>query len=206
MLKTNVFILIILITIPSCFAKDSKMEDAKKPIIQIILGSTRQGRTSEKVYNALKGLIDKRTDVVLEKIDLKDFNLPFLDDAVSPSSRKEITDPIIQKWSDKIKQADAYIILVPEYNSGYPGVLKNALDLLYKEWNNKPVAFIGFSGGPDGAANAIAQLRQVARAFKMTPVEAEIKIPTSWKAFDEQGNLINNVEADFNKIIDQLKR
>lgn len=173
--------------------------------LKIILGSTRQGRTSDKIAQELKLMADKRSDITTEILDLKDFNLPFFNEEVPPARRETIADPIIQKWSDAISAGDAFIIVVPEYNYGYPGVLKNALDSLYTEWNDKSVAFVGYSGGPAGGANAIAQLRQVAQGFKMIPVEAEIMIPSAWKAFDTKGKLVNqHVEDELNAMIDQL--
>lgn len=180
---------------------------AKKLVIQIILGSTRQKRTSDRIAAAVKDMADthKGADIEFEIVDLKDYNLPFLNDEISPSSRENITDPLIQKWSDKIKQADAFIIVVPEYNSGYPGVLKNALDSLYKEWNNKPVAFIGYSGGPSGGSSAVSQLRSVANALKMVPVSCSINIPHAWKAFDTKGNLTHkNIKQELHTMIDQI--
>jgi len=178
----------------------------KKTNIKIILGSTRKGRTSDKIGAALKAISDKRKDVTTEILDLNDYNLPFLNDEVPPAMRATISDPATKKWSDKINEGDAFIIVVPEYNAGYPGVLKNALDSLYKEWNNKPVAFVGFSGGPSGGASAIAQLQQVARALQMKPVANDIKVPTAWKVFDEKRNLTNpTIASELNAIIDQLK-
>jgi NAD(P)H-dependent FMN reductase len=135
-----------------------------KKNIKIILGSTREGRSSEKIGKALLQMVSKRTDIDIQLLDLKDYGLPFLNDSVAPMMRKgEITDLVLKKWSDSVSAADAFIIVVPEYNAGYPGVLKNALDLLYKEWNNKPVAFVGYSGGPSGGANVIFQLKQVVK-------------------------------------------
>jgi len=182
-----------------------KMKPINKPLIQIILGSTRQGRTSEKIYKALTNAIEKRTDVFIEKIDLRDFDLPFLYSPVAPKMQDRIYDPKIKRWSDTISKADAYIIIVPEYNSGYPGVLKNALDLLYKEWNGKKISFIAYSGGKTGGSSTINQIREVSKAFKMIPLDIDIKIPEEWNAFDEKGNFIDNtIELNFNKIIDNL--
>lgn len=175
--------------------------------LYIIVGSVRPTGTADKIANNIKQTLDKRADVQAEIVFVGDYALPFYTDIVAPVERKdEITDPVLKKWSDKIKQADAYILLAPEYNVGYPASLKNALDSLYKEWNNKPVAFVGYSGGPSGGTSTLAQLRQVAQAFKMIPVAAEVKIPYSWKAFNEQGDLVNlgAVEVELNTVVDQL--
>lgn len=163
--------------------------------VKIILGSTRQGRSSDKIAQYLDQLLAKRTDINTEIIDLRDYNLNFLSDEISPASRKTITDSLVQRWSDTITDADAFIIVVPEYNAGYPGVLKNALDILYKEWNGKPVGFVGYSGGPSGGISAISQLRAVTIALKMVPVDCQIHIPTVWKAFDNTGHCTDQTIA-----------
>ena len=212
-LKLIVTVLVMTIFGEGCTAKKkhheavqtSKDAQSKKTTVQIIVGSTRQGRMSDKIAHALKDMVKDRSDITTEVVDLRTYHLPFLNDEIAPASRKVITDPVIATWSQKISEADAYIIVVPEYNAGYPGVLKNALDSLYKEWNNKPVALVGYSGGPSGGASALAQLRTVTQAFKMIPVSQDIKIPFSWKAFDEDGNLVDkNIPAVLNTVIDQI--
>ncbi|MGC2310123.1 MAG: NADPH-dependent FMN reductase [Candidatus Babeliaceae bacterium] len=202
----NILIFALLLGVPLSWSLIGSVKQAdNKKIIKIILGSTRQGRMSDKIGAALQKMASKRTDVRVEIADLRDYNLPFLNDAISPIYRKEITDPVIQKWSDTIQKADAFIIVVPEYNAGYPGVLKNALDLLYEEWNKKPVAFVGYSGGKNGGANAVAQLRHVVKELKMIPVSAELLIPSSWGAFDSKGQLQDvKIEKALNTMIDQL--
>jgi NAD(P)H-dependent FMN reductase len=189
-----------------CTAKNQV--DGEKMLVQIIMGSTRQGRSSDKIAHAIKTMIDARGDVKTELVDLRDYPLPFLYEEVAPSRRTVITDSAIQKWSDKIKQGDAYIIVAPEYNAGYPGVLKNALDMLYKEWENKPVGLVGYSGGPSGAAAMLVQLRVVAQELGMVPVQAEVRIPTSWKAFNAKGQLVDakHIESDVKALVDQIVR
>ena len=75
-------------------------------------------------------------------------------------SKGKYSNEVAAKWAQKIGEADAYIIATPEYNHGYPAVLKNALDYVYGEWNNKPVAFLSW-GGVSGGTRAVQQLRQV---------------------------------------------
>jgi NAD(P)H-dependent FMN reductase len=192
----------------AAFISTTQMQAINNPsekTILIILGSTRLERSSEKIVRALQASLTPKSNFIVKVADLRDFQLPFLADAVAPASRKEITDPQVKKWSDKILQADAFIFVVPEYNGGYPGVLKNALDSLYKEWNNKPVGFVGYSGGPSGGKSAIAQLKSVAQALQMVPVECDIFIPTSWKALTKQGKLENkNIEQEFAQLVNQI--
>jgi NAD(P)H-dependent FMN reductase len=183
----------------------SIQDQSKKLSLQIILGSTRQGRMSEKVCSQLKSVIDSCANVVAEVVDLRDYHLPFLEEAGFPSEREEITDPLIKRWSDKVKQGDAFIIIVPVYNGGYPGILKNALDLLFKEWKDKPVAFIGYSGGSSGGAQVISQLQEVAKNLQMKPIASSIKIPFIYKAFDKNGQLIDkNFQHDVIAIVNNL--
>ncbi len=184
--------------------EDMKL-NMKKPNIQIILGSTRKGRMSEHIGAALKQIVNKRQDVVTEVVDLRDYPLNFLDDAIAPAQRKEILDPLVKKWSNKVSEADAFVIVCPVYNAGYPGVLKNALDVLYKEWDSKPVGFVTYSGGLSGGKTVAKQLREVSLALKMLPVDLEINIPQSYQVLDELGNFKNkNIEHEFNNIIDQI--
>lgn len=195
------FCVLVLITESGC---ESAKSSPKKFNIQIILGSTRPERLSDKLAKSLKAMVN-RTDVSIEIVDLRDYNLPFLNTAIAPASITEISDPFVKKWSDKIKQANAFIIVTPEYNSGYPGVLKNAFDSIYKEWNNKPVAIVSYSGGPSGGTSVTNQLITVTKALQMIPVSKNINIPNSWKAFDENGNLVDNtLSKKFNDIIDLL--
>lgn len=189
-----------------CSHADIPKENKSSTIVlKIILGSTRQGRLSEKLGAAFKAIADKHTNLRVEIIDLQEYNLPFFNDETAPIMRTEIKDPVIQKWSDAIKEADAFIILVPEYNSGYPGVLKNALDSLYKEWNNKPVGFVGYSGGPAGGRSALTQLQQVTSALKMVPLATAITIPASYTLLSAQGvTLPPALEEQFSRMLDEI--
>jgi NAD(P)H-dependent FMN reductase len=162
--------------------------------IQVILGSAREERNGIKVFEWVKKLLSKHKEAEFEFIDLLEWNLPFYNDATSPLYAKSYDDPLITKWSKKIASADGYIIVTPEYNHGYPAVLKNALDHLYHEWVNKPVAFIGY-GGSSGGSRAIEQLRQVVNELQMAPIRESILITAIWGAFDEKGDLKDSSHA-----------
>lgn len=161
--------------------------------IQIIMGSTRQGRFVEKpakwIYEAAK----KKEGIEVELIDLRDWPLPFFDEAVSPSMNKgNYTNELAAKWAKKVGEADGYIIIAPEYNHGYPAVLKNALDYVYSEWNNKPVGFVSY-GGIAGGTRSVQQLRQVVIELQMMPIRNGVHIPMYWTQLDEKGEL--NMDA-----------
>lgn len=205
-----VFSFIIMLTaLPGCRAESDQTNQtpADPMIVYIVVGSTRTTHTGLKIAENIKAMADKRSDVKVEIVAIASYHLPFYTDETAPASRKEeIADSALRTWSDKIQEAQGYIIVAPEYNSGYPAPLKNALDSLYVEWNNKPVAFVGYSGGPSGGAAMIAQLREVVRGLQMIPVAADIKIPQSWNAFTENGELVNSksIEKELNTVIDQL--
>src|SRR5665213_1973426 len=148
------------------------------PHIQIILGSTREGRSGEKVAKWVAKHASARTDFTSEVLDLKEFNLPFFDSAKSPGS-SGIIAPAATAWSEAVAKGDGYIIVTAEYNHGYPAPLKNALDHLYKEWNNKPVAFVGY-GGMAGGSRAVEQLRQVVAELRMISIRECVLIPVSY--------------------------
>lgn len=180
----------------------------KQPMkVAIITASVRSTTTGETIAKNIKAMLGKRADISVEIINLKEYSLPLYTEAIAPGDRKDpITDPVLKRWSDTIQSFDGYIIVSPEYNAGYPASLKNALDSLYVEWNNKPVALVGYSGGPSGGAAMLAQVRQILPRFKMLLVAHDIKIPYSWKAFDKHGNLVDadRIEKEFKSITDQL--
>lgn len=199
------FSILTLLFLCGCYNSDAKTESG--PIkIKVILGSTREGRSSDKIAQYIEKVLAQRTDIKIELIDLRDYNLDFLSDETPPARRTTIVDPLVQRWSATVKDADAFIIVVPEYNAGYPGVLKNALDSLYTEWNGKSVGFVGYSGGPSGGTSVVSQLRAVTTALKMVSVSSQINIPTIWKAFDDKGNLIDiTIAKQLDTMVNQLK-
>jgi len=144
--------------------------------IKVIVGSTRANRFSEKPAAWIFDLAKKRTDLEVELLDLSDYPLPFFEEAMPPGLAKDqYENPIVVKWRDKIREADGFIICSPEYNHGYPAVLKNAIDSIYPEWVRKPVGFVSY--GSMGGARAVEQLRQVAIEMQMWPIRSAIHIP-----------------------------
>lgn len=144
--------------------------------VKIILGSTREGRFSDKPGHWLVAQAAERSDAEFEVLDLRDYEMPFFDEAETPSYKtKPYADPAVVRWTAKIAEADAFIIIAPEYNHGYPGILKNALDYVYQEWNNKPVAFVTY--GSAMGARSVEQLRLVSVELQMAPIRNAIHIP-----------------------------
>lgn len=176
--------------------------------IQVIMGSTRQGRFSEQPAKWVMDNLQKQEGVEAELIDLRDWKLPFYDEPVSPGMmemmKADYVNPLGKKWAAKIGEADGYIMIVPEYNHGYPAVLKNAIDYVYKEWNNKPIAFVSY-GGVAGGTRSVQQLRQVVIELQMVPIRNGVHIPMFWTLLDDKGELHMENHADGIKaLIDQL--
>ncbi len=173
------------------------------PHIQIILGSTREGRLGEPVTRWFAGIAAQRSDLTAEVVDLRDWNLPFLTTPVPPMMAPP-SDELTRRWAEKVEQADGYVLVTPEYNHGYPAALKNALDHVFFPWNRKPAAFVGY-GGPGGGIRAVEQLRQVVVELEMVPLRDQVAIPRAYMAFDREGNLRDDGHAgDATRLLDQL--
>ena len=139
--------------------------------IGIIIGSTRPGRNGEAVAKWTYEIAQKRSDAEFELVDIKDFNLPLLDEPVPPSLgqySKEHT----KVWAAKINSFDAYVFVTPEYNHGTSAALKNAIDFIYKEWNNKAAGFVGY-GGASGT-RAVENLRLIMGEMQVATVRAQV--------------------------------
>lgn len=144
--------------------------------IKVIAGSTREGRFSDKAAAWVAEEIKKQKEVMVEVLDLRDYEMPFFNESVSPSFKQEpFKDEAVVRFTKKIAEGDAFVIITPEYNHGTSGVLKNALDWVYPEWNNKPVAFVSYGGV--GGARAVEQLRLNTIELQMAPIRAAVHIP-----------------------------
>jgi len=139
--------------------------------IAIILGSTRPGRNGEAVAKWVHQVAQKRSDAEFELVDVKDFDLPILDEPLSPMMG-QYSKPHTRVWAAKIASFDAYVFVTPEYNHGIPGALKNAIDFLFAEWNNKAAGFVSY-GGVSGA-RAVEQLRLVLAEVQMATVRNQV--------------------------------
>ncbi len=169
--------------------------------IPVVLGTIREGRKSIKPARyVLQKLIEKNIESVL--VDFKELPLPFFDSPLPPSVLKEkYPYPNVQKWSAIAKAADAFVIVSPEYNHGYPAVLKNALDWLYPEFDHKPVGLVGVSDGAVGGARIIEHLRPIMENFSMFAIRETVMFARAQDAFDENGALL---DASYDKKIDGL--
>ena len=154
-------------------------------VVSVIVGSTRQGRFSEKPARWILGQLRSRSSIEAQLLDLRDFPMPFFDQPVPPSmpGRTPYEHEVVKKWTAAIGRSDSFIFVTPEYNYGTSAVLKNALDWVYPQWNRKAVAFVGY--GSAMGARAIQQLRETAIELQMAPIRHSVHVPvaTLWAHF-----------------------
>jgi NAD(P)H-dependent FMN reductase len=139
--------------------------------IGIIIGSTRPGRKAEAVAKWVYEIAQKRNDADVEVVDIKDYNLPLLDESMSPMMG-QYTQQHTKDWSAKIASFDAYVFVTPEYNHATSGALKNAIDYLYHEWVNKAAGFVAY-GGASGV-RAVENLRLVMGELQVADVRNQV--------------------------------
>lgn len=160
--------------------------------LQIIVGSTRPGRASLSVAKWVAAEAANVEGAKVEVVDLKDYALPFFDEAVSPRYNPDRKPaPEVQKWLDKISQADAYVFVSPEYNHSISGVLKNSIDFFVNELNQKPAAVVTHGGV--GGARAATHLKEILSESKATIIPSGVQLV----GYVNQGGLIDeNGELD----------
>ena len=153
--------------------------------IAIIVGSTRPTRFGIQPAEWLMEQTKSRNDAEYELIDLKEIDLPLLNEPKSASTG-EYEYEYTKKWSEKINGIDGFVFVTPEYNHSTSAALKNAIDYLWREWNYKPVAYVGY-GGAAGGARAIEHLRGIAAQVKMFDIFEHMVINNYWEHLDESG-------------------
>jgi NAD(P)H-dependent FMN reductase len=173
-------------------------------VLSVIVGSTREGRFSEKPARWIHQHLNQRDGVDARLLDLRDYPMPFFDQATMPAmpGRPAYEHEVVRKWTAAIAESDGFVFVTPEYNYGAPAVLKNALDWVYPEWNRKAAAFVSY--GAALGARGVQQLRQTLIA----PVRSAVHIPvaTLWAHFkggDVDAGLAEQ-EASAGRMIDDL--
>jgi NAD(P)H-dependent FMN reductase len=141
--------------------------------IGIILGSTRPNRNGEQVARWVYDIAAQRGDAEFELVDLRDYPLPHLDEPL-PASMGQYQNEHTRQWAEKIGSFDGFVFVTPEYNHSTSGVLKNAIDYLFAEWNNKAAGFVSY--GAVGGARAAEHLRLVAGELQMADVRQQVAL------------------------------
>jgi NAD(P)H-dependent FMN reductase len=168
-------------------------------VISVIVGSTRQGRFSEKPAQWIFQHLKKR-DVDARLLDLRDFPMPFFDHPVPPGmpGRAPYENEVVRKWTAAIDASDGFIFVTPEYNFGTSAVLKNAIDWVYPEWKRKAAAFVSF--GSAGGARAVQQLRETATALQLAPIHSSVHIPVATLMAHFQGGDVDKGLAELETV------
>jgi NAD(P)H-dependent FMN reductase len=164
--------------------------------VGVILASVREGRRGEALARWVHELAAARPDVTAELLDLREWALPPYAHKDSPglAERGYAPGSLERRWAEKIASLDGFLVVTPEYNHGYPGALKSALDAVYGPWNHKAVAFVSYGGFAAGA-RAVEQLRLVAIELRMVPVRDEVNVRLVGYAADERGHPADPVYA-----------
>ncbi|MGH8501992.1 MAG: NADPH-dependent FMN reductase [Gammaproteobacteria bacterium] len=167
--------------------------------LPVLLGTNRKHRQSGHVANWLNGEMKKRSDIETRLFDAADFELPTDDYGT------EIKDSF-PEWRDAIIRADGLVIVAPEYNHGYPGVMKSVIDLLLKEYIHKAVALVGVSASSWGGTRVIEAMTPMVRELGLVVTSVDLNFPTVQDKFDEDGNLLDNayqkrVEGFLNELV-----
>ncbi len=169
-----------------------------KLLLPVLLGTNRKDRNSVHPAKWLVGEMQKRPDIETRLFDAGDFALPHDDYG------QEIKG-LFPEWRDTIIQADGLVILSPEYNHGYPGVLKAILDLLLKEYIHKAVAFVGVSAGPWGGTRVIEAMVPMVRELGLAVTFSDLNFPKVQKTFDAEGKLLDEAfEKRAKDFLDEL--
>lgn len=153
--------------------------------IKILTGSVRPNRFNIQPATWVAEIAKSRSDISIELVDLKDVNLPLLDEAQTPMMHQYEHDHT-KAWSKIIAEADGFIFVTPEYNHSVSPVLKNAIDYLFHEWHYKPVSFVSY-GSLAGGSRAVEHLRGIAAELKMYDLREQLMFPNYWEHLNEQG-------------------
>jgi NAD(P)H-dependent FMN reductase len=141
--------------------------------VAIIIGSTRPGRKAVDVARWVHGIAARRDDASFEIVDIAAFDLPLLDEAYPPSMG-QYAQSHTHAWAEKIAAFDAFVFVTPEYNHSTSGALKNAIDYLFREWNDKAAGFVGY--GSTGGTRAVEHLRGIMGEVKVADVRAQVAL------------------------------
>jgi NAD(P)H-dependent FMN reductase len=148
-------------------------------VISVIVGSTREGRFSEKPAKWIFRHLKKREGVDARLLDLRDFPMPFFDQPETPAmpGRAPYKHEVVQRWTAAIAGSDGFVFVTPEYNYGTSAVLKNAIDWVYSEWNRKAACFVSY--GSAMGARSVQQLRETSIEVQLAPIRSSVHIPVA---------------------------
>ena len=177
-------------------------------VISVMVGSTREGRFSDKSAQWILQHLKNREGVDARLLDLRDFPMPFFDQPLPPAipGRPPYEHHVVKQWTSAIAASDGFVFVTPEYNYGPAAVLKNAIDWVYPEWNRKAAAFVSY--GSVAGARSVQQLRETAIEMQLAPVRSSVHIPVATlSAYFQGGDAdqgLADLEASAKTMIDDL--
>ncbi|MEV7978992.1 NAD(P)H-dependent oxidoreductase [Streptomyces sp. NPDC086519] len=175
------------------------------PKLHVVIGSTRPGRLGLPIGQWAARAAKEHGGFDVELVDLAEFDLPLLDEPGHPRAG-QYTHEHTLRWSTKVDEADAFVFVTPEYNSGPPAALLNAVSYLYREWLYKPVGFVSY-GGVAAGLRSVQVFKEVATALKMMPIPETVAIPFVFKFMGEGGFRADEpLEAASTMMLDELLR
>lgn len=164
------------------------------PVLQIIVASTRDTRIGDRVGGWIKAEADRHGGFEIDVADLKEIDLPMFDEPKHPRLGEYEHDHT-KAWSERVRRADGFVIVMPEYNHGYPATIKNAIDYLSAEWRYKPAGFVSY-GGVSAGLRGVQGLKPVLDCLSMVPVTESVHIPFVGKMIAEDGSFTSNEGLD----------
>lgn len=176
--------------------------------LAIIIGSVRDGRFAVEPAKWIEKLANDTGAFDIDMIDVKDLDLPTYEDKTTPSSKKpgEFSNDAAKAFADRVKAADAYIVVAAEYNHSFTPSLKNAFDTVFHEWAKKPIGFVSY--GTVGGARAVEHLRGVVAELSMVSMRTGVHIIAPWMLRNEDGSLKDGALTDYEQsaktMLDQL--
>jgi NAD(P)H-dependent FMN reductase len=156
-----------------------------KPKLVVVIASTRPGRIGASVGKWFMDFAERNGGFHVRVADLAEIDLPILDEPAHPRLQQYEHDHT-RRWSAIVNEADAFVIVTPEYNFSSPPALVNALHYLYNEWNYKPVAFVSY-GGASGGMRSVQMTKMITTTLKMVPLVEAVTIPMVWDRLSDQG-------------------
>lgn len=174
--------------------------------LKIITSTTREGRKGIIIANWITEMAKGVEGLDVELLDLAEINLPFMDEPNHPRLQ-QYQHEHTKNWSAKIQPADGFIIVLGEYNFGFPAPIKNAIDYLHNEWKNKPVGIVSY-GGASAGTRSTQMLKQVVTALGMMPVPEQVAIPFFPKFIDEDSVFVPDepIEKSAHVMLAELQR
>jgi len=177
-----------------------------KPVLQVIIGSTRPGRVGSAVADWIIDRARAQGDFEVQVANLAELNLPIFDEPNHPRLGQYVHQHT-RDWSEIVNRSDGFVFVIPEYNYGFNAATKNAIDYLHTEWQNKPAGIVSY-GGVAAGTRAAQMLKQVLSALKVVPVTDSVNIPFVGEKLDEDGRLKPNeiMEAAATAMLGELSR